>query len=108
MNSQWRRESNRVFGRFAGRPASGAPSLRVLSCVRVRPGNQRAAPLRKRLERLWTRESPVHTVESAPLGRNSKDTAWPKAACDVTRVDNGLLWPSITGGSGRTSRRCVA
>ena len=45
MNSQWRRESNRVFGRFGGRPASGAPSLRVLSCVRRTPRKSKSRSL---------------------------------------------------------------
>jgi hypothetical protein len=59
------------------------------------PEIKRAAPLRKRLERSWTRESPVQTVENAPLGRSSKDPAWPKATHEVTRVDNRPLWSSL-------------
>ena len=45
MNSRWRRESNLIFGRFGGRPASGAPSLRVLSCVRRTPRKSKSRSL---------------------------------------------------------------
>jgi hypothetical protein len=71
-----------------------APSYPVVRTAIV-PEIKRAAPLRKRLERSRTCESPVQTVENAPLGRNPKGIAWPKAAHDVTRVANRPHRPSI-------------
>ena len=69
------------------------------SCAVVRtafaPEIKRTAPLRKRLERSWTHESPVQTVENARLERSSKDIAWPKATYVVTCVGFRPLWPSI-------------
>ena len=82
----------RVWGPLGYRCA--APSCAVV-CAPFGPEFKRAAPLRKRLERSWTGNSPVQTVEDAPLGRRSKSMAWPKATCDVTHAANRPLWPSI-------------
>ena len=82
----------------AGLDAARLPVPRPFVCCRaycVRSGNQKSRSSRKRLERSWTRESPVQTVEDAPLERTPRDIGWPKAACDVTRVANRPHRPSI-------------
>ena len=78
-------------GRNSGRPVWSAPSYPIPAAaggvvfVSLDPGIKKAAPLRKRLERSWTLESPVHSVEHASLSRRSEGMPWPMPASTATR-----------------------